>query len=112
MRRMVAVGTAASLIGLAAAVGGGTTNAHAQPSEAEAVRAAASAFYAALNARDIRAMEAVWSHDTDVVLIAPGSQSPVVGWETVQRRFEQAWRQFDEFSVMVSEPMQARVGRE
>ena len=62
MRRILVVGTAASLIGLAATVvSGGVKNAHAQPSDAEAVRAAASAFYAALNARDIRAMEAVWS---------------------------------------------------
>ena len=52
MRRILVVGTAASLIGLAAtAVSGGVENAHAQPSDAEAVRAAASAFYAALNAR-------------------------------------------------------------
>ena len=112
MRRMLVVGTAASLIGLAAAVGGGGRGAHAQPSDAEAVRAAASAFYAALNARDMRAMEAVWSRDADPVLIAPASRSPVVGWEAVRRRFEEAWRQFAEFSVTVSEPMQVRVGRE
>ena len=112
MGRMLVVGTAASLIGLAAAVGGGGMNAHAQPSDAEAVRAAASAFYAALNARDIGALEAVWSRDADPVLIAPASRSPVVGWEAVRRRFEEAWRQFEEFSVTVSEPMQVRVGRE
>jgi uncharacterized protein (TIGR02246 family) len=113
MRRILVVGTAASLIGLAVtAVSGGVKNAHAQPSDAEAVRAAASAFYAALNARDIRAMEAVWSRDADPVLIAPASRSPVVGWEAVRRRFEEAWRQFAEFSVTVSEPMQVRVGRE
>jgi uncharacterized protein (TIGR02246 family) len=112
MRRILVVGTAASLIGLAATAVSGVKNAHAQPSDAEAVRAAASAFYAALNARDIRAMEAVWSRDADPVLIAPASRSPVVGWEAVRRRFEEAWRQFAEFSVTVSEPMQVRVGRE
>jgi uncharacterized protein (TIGR02246 family) len=113
MRRMLVVGTAASLIGLAAAaLGGGGTKAHAQPSDAEAVRAAASAFYAALNARDIRAMEAVWSRDADPVLIAPASRSPVVGWEAVRRSFEEAWRRFAEFSVTVREPMRVRVGRE
>ena len=114
MRRMLVAGTAASLIGLAApaAVGGGGKNAHAQPSDAEAVRAAALAFYAALNARDIRAMEAVWSRDADPVLIAPASRSPVVGWEAVRRSFEEAWRRFEAFSVTVSEPMRVRVGRE
>jgi len=98
MRRMLVVGTAASLIGLAAAaLGGGGTNAHAQPSDAEAVRAAASAFYAALNARDIRAMEAVWSRDADPVLIAPASRSPVVGWEAVRRSFEEARPRFEAY---------------
>src|SRR3712207_6334919 len=111
MRRMLMVSMAASLIGLAA-LGGRGTSARAQPSDAEAVRAAASAFYAALNARDMRAMEAVWSRDADCFLITPSSRSPVVGWETVRRRFEAAWRWFEEFSVTVNGPMQVRVGRE
>jgi hypothetical protein len=51
MRRMLVVGTAASLIGLTAL---GGTEAQAQSADADGVRAAASAFYAALNARDIR----------------------------------------------------------
>ncbi len=42
-----------------------------QAADAEGVRAALSAFYAALNARDIRAMEALWARDADPIMIHP-----------------------------------------
>ena len=114
MRRTLVVGTAALLAGLAGvAVGGGGAAAQA-PQDAEGVRAAASAFYAALNARDIRAMEAVWSRDAGPMVIhpiGPQGRAPVVGWEAVRRSFEEAWPRFEEFTVTVNEPMQVRVGQ-
>ena len=54
----------ALLIGFATARGSGAL---AQSSDEEGVRAALSAFYAALNARDIRAMEALWAPDANVI---------------------------------------------
>jgi uncharacterized protein (TIGR02246 family) len=112
MRRKLVVGTAASLVGLAAAVDRGGREARGQQStDAEGVRAAASAFYAALSARDIRAMEGLWSRDADPVLIAPGSRSPVVGWEAVRRSLEVVFARFSELSVSMTEP-QVRVGRD
>ena len=46
----------------------------AQSSDEEGVRAAVSAFYAALNARDIQAMEALWAPDANVIMIYPGAE--------------------------------------
>ena len=80
----------------------------------EGVRAAALAFYVALNARDIRAMEALWAQDADPVMVHPSgpyARSPAVGWETVRRSFAEAWPRFAEWSVRV-EDMRVRVGQE
>ena len=118
MRRTLVVGTAAALAGLAAAVAaaavvGGEDVQH-QAADAEGVRAAVSAYYAALNARDIRAMEALWSRDAEPMMIhptGPQARAPVVGWEAVRRSFEEAWPRFEVFSVTVNEPVQVRVGQ-
>ena len=112
MRRMLVVGTAVSLIGLAAAAGGGVSDARGQQSaDAEGVRAAAAAFYAALSARDIRAMEALWSREADTLLIAPGGRSPVVGWGAVRPSLKVIFARFTELSVSTGDP-QVRVGRD
>ena len=117
MRRTLVVGTAAALAGLAAtvtaAVVGGEAVQH-QAADAEGVRAAVSAYYAAMNARDIRAMEAVWSRDAEPMMIhptGPQARAPVVGWEAVRRGFEEAWSRFEVLSVTVNEPVQVRVGQ-
>ena len=118
MRRMLVSAVFASLAGIAAAtMGGGASGAKAQgqqAADAEGVRAALSAFYAALNARDIRAMEALWSRDAEPIMIHPAgphARAPVVGWEAVRRSFEEAWPRFEEFKVTVNEPVQVRVGQ-
>ena len=118
MRRTLVVGMAAALAGLAAAVAaaavvGGEDVQH-QAADAEGVRAAVSAYYAALNARDIRAMETLWSRDAEPIMIHPAgpqARAPVVGWEAVRRSFEEAWPRFEEFKVTVDEPVQVRVGQ-
>src|SRR5882757_9921558 len=71
MRRMLLVEMTALLIGFATARGSGAL---AQSSDEEGVRAAVSAFYAALNARDIQAMEALWARDANVIMIYPGAE--------------------------------------
>jgi len=111
MRRILIVGTAALLIGLAAL--GSVGAAQGQPSDTEEVRAAATAFYAALNARDIRAMEALWAQDADPIMIHPSgpfARAPAVGWEAVRRSFTEAWPRFAEWSVRADD-MRVRVGQ-
>src|SRR3712207_4921017 len=102
MRRML-VGTAALLVALAAT--GGTRAQTPNPDE-EGVRAAVAAFYAALNARDIRAMEALWAPDASTVMIHPSgpyARAPAVGAEAVRRSFAEAWPHFAEWSVTVND---------
>ena len=85
-----------------------------QTAYVEGVRAAVSAYYSALNARDIRAMGAVWSRDAEPMMIhpvGPHARAPAVGWEAVRRSFEEAWPRFEEFKVTVNEPVQVRVGQ-
>jgi hypothetical protein len=84
MRRALVVGTAASLVGLAAAAAAvvGGEDVQTQAPDPEGVRAAVSAYYAALNARDIRAMEAVWSRDAEPIMIhptGPHARAPAIG---------------------------------
>ncbi len=114
MRRTVVAAVFASLPGLAAAAVVGGADVQGQAADAEGVRAAVAAFYAALNARDIRAMESVWSRDAEPIMIHPAgphARAPVVGWEAVRRSFEEAWPRFEEFRVTVNEPVQVRVGQ-
>ena len=69
-------------------------------SEANKVKAANSAYYKALSARDICAMEKVWSCATNNILIAPPT-NPVthIGWAAIKRNWEAYWPTFSRFSV-------------
>jgi ketosteroid isomerase-like protein len=69
-------------------------------SEASKVEAVNRAYYEALSARDMRAMEKVWTCAADNMLTAPPVK-PVthVGWKTIKRHWEDYWPTFDQFSV-------------
>jgi ketosteroid isomerase-like protein len=58
------------------------------------------AYYKALSARDLRAMEAVWTCAADNILIAPpGNPHAHVGWTAIKRNWEAYWPTFDQFRV-------------
>ena len=69
-------------------------------SDNEAVNATNLAYYQALSARDMRAMEQVWTRGADNILIAPPA-NPVthIGWSAITRNWEQYWARFVEFNV-------------
>jgi len=68
--------------------------------EARKVTAVNLAYYKALSARDLRAMETVWTCAADNILIAPpGNPHAHVGWTTIKRNWEAYWPTFDQFSV-------------
>ena len=75
-----------------------------QSSDIDAVKAANQAFYAALSARDISAMQRVWSSDIDIQNIGPVSKSPAVGWDDIQKRFEDTFASFSELKVSMEQP--------
>jgi ketosteroid isomerase-like protein len=69
-------------------------------SETSKVKAVNLAYYKALSARDLRAMEAVWTCAADNILIAPpANPHSHVGWAAIKRNWEAYWPTFDQFSV-------------
>ncbi len=70
------------------------------PSETSKVEAANLAYYRALSARDLRAMQAVWTCASDNILIAPPINPHThVGWVAIKRNWEAYWPTFDQFTV-------------
>ena len=99
MRRTVLIGSATLLSGLSM----GRTRAQ-QSSDAEAIKAANAAFYAALSARDIGAIERVWAHEAQVFNVFAVSRTPMIGWDAVRSGYEDLFRRFPELSVAMPEP--------
>ena len=60
-----------------------------ESSDIENVKAASQAFYAALNARDPSAMAKVYAHTPYVVYIPPVGSEIAVGWEAVNKSWEE-----------------------
>lgn len=69
-------------------------------SEATKVEAVNAAYYAAFSARDMDAMEKVWSCAPDNMLTAP-PVNPVtyVGWKAIRKHWEEYWPTFETLSV-------------
>lgn len=92
---------AATLLGLAFTAG----NALAQKaSEVDGVKAANQAFYAALSARDVGAMQKAWSADADIQNIGPRSKAAEVGWPAIRKSLEGTFAAFPELKVSMDEP--------
>jgi ketosteroid isomerase-like protein len=77
----------------------------AQSSDIEQVKAANQAYYAALSARDIAAMERVWAPTTQAVNIAPPIRPAAhAGWDAVKKNYVGFWGTLDELTVSMSDP--------
>jgi ketosteroid isomerase-like protein len=74
-------------------------------SDLDQVKAANRAYYAALSARDVTAMERVWTLSPRDVNIAPPVK-PVAhtGWESVKKNYQTFWSTLDELTVSMAEP--------
>src|SRR5690348_13802719 len=75
-----------------------------QASDIDAVKAANQAFYTALSARDISAMQKAWSSDVDIQNIGPASKAAAVGWDDIKKRFEETFGNFSELKVSMEQP--------
>ena len=93
----------AALVFLGVAFAGGSAVAQ-HASDMEPVKAANQAFYAALSARDIGAMQKVWSSDANIQNIGPTSKAAAVGWDAVKKRFEETFGSFSELKVSMEHP--------
>jgi ketosteroid isomerase-like protein len=68
--------------------------------EIKNIKAANAAYYKALSARDLHAMEKVWTCAADNMLIAPPSNPHAhVGWAAIKRNWQAYWPVFDDYSV-------------
>src|SRR5712691_578209 len=74
-----------------------------QTSDVERVNAASQVFTAAISARDIRAMEKVWVHESYATFIGPLSTTVVVGWDGVEQAWEMRFNQFDRVTISLVE---------
>lgn len=81
-----------------------------QQSEMAAVKAANQAFYAALSARDVVAMQKVWSSDPEIQNIGPRNKTITVGWDNIKKGFEGTFDSFPELKVSMMEPRLKIVG--
>jgi ketosteroid isomerase-like protein len=82
------------------AVGQETTR---QTSDVERLNAASQVFIAAISARDIRAMDNVWAHESYVAFMGPLSTTIVVGWDNVRKAWEMRFSQFDRVTISLAE---------
>ena len=73
----------------------------------EAVRAANQRFYAAFEALDLPAMEAVWVHDDNVQCVQPGWEL-LLGWDEVRERWKRIFKNTKRVRVALSS-LQIRV---
>jgi len=101
MNQSIVFGNIAAAILLFAAC-----NVVAQPaSEIEKVKAANQAYYEALSARDIRAMEQVWSRTPDDTNVAPPTRPAAhIGWDAVRKNYLEFWGTLDELTVSMEQP--------
>jgi ketosteroid isomerase-like protein len=98
MERRQVFGAAAALAATPLLMRG--KGANAQSADVEAIKTANQAFYAALSARDLKAMDAVWANKPYVVNIGPKSKTVLVGYDAAVTKY---WANaFDFFSQMAA----------
>lgn len=91
-----------TILGLNAAASG---LAMAESSDLDQVKVANAAYYTALSARDLVAMERVWSRSQRDVNVAPPIRPAAhVGWETIKNNYRTFWATLDELTVSMPEP--------
>jgi hypothetical protein len=86
------------LFSLATVLLAASGNSYAQ-SDSENVKVVIDAYHAALSALDTAKMETLWAHDNTVAVIEPFDQAISLGWEAVEKRFDEEFDQLAELKV-------------
>jgi ketosteroid isomerase-like protein len=94
-RKSMFVGSACTILALMLA----TTNTIAQQSDADAVKAAVEAYDAAISARDPKAMDALWAHDPDAILVNPRDKAITVGWDAIKQNWDKVFGSWSTLKV-------------
>jgi ketosteroid isomerase-like protein len=92
---------AMTTLGLSCAV---SSFARSEVSDFDQVKAANQAYYAALSARDLAAMERVWAQSPRDVNVAPPIKPAAhIGWDTIEKNYQTFWATLDELTVSMEE---------
>ena len=91
IRRTVSAVSLAAVIGSVMLVGMSASWAQQPAASDDGVKAASTAFFAALSGTDVAAMKEVWAHTPDVVYVGPQSKTLVRGWAAVEAAWEQSF---------------------
>jgi ketosteroid isomerase-like protein len=79
--------------------------AQSQPTtDVELIRGANQQLAAAIEARDINAMDKIWAHETYASFIGPLSTMVVVGWDGVREAWQMRFGQFDRVTISTDQP--------
>jgi ketosteroid isomerase-like protein len=100
MRRSVLLGSLA----LAAALVAQFQPASSQSTDMNAITAANAAFYSALSARDVTAMEQIWAKDEQVSNIFSAAQQPTFGLSAIKGDYEGLFKRMEQASVVMTDP--------
>jgi ketosteroid isomerase-like protein len=73
-------------------------------SDMDAVKAVNQAFYDALSARNVDAMQKIWSGASDIQNIGPRSKAIDTGWPALKKNFEGTFANFVELKVAMEQP--------
>ena len=93
------------VVGLLALFPLATSDASAQQSETDKVKAANDAYYAALSARSIPAMESLWARTArDVNVAPPVHPTAHIGWNDIRQNYQEFWGTLDELTVSMESP--------
>jgi ketosteroid isomerase-like protein len=101
-RRFLLSGTAAIAFAASASIA-------AAEDQTEKVKAASQAFYAALDARDPSAMAKVYAHTPYVVHIDPTAKVIALGWEAVNKSWENVHDGTTQINVLFTETGQPQI---
>jgi ketosteroid isomerase-like protein len=75
-----------------------------QTTDVELIRGANRQLAAAIEARDINAMDKVWAHENYASFIGPLSTMVVIGWDGVRKAWQIRFGQFDRVTISTDEP--------
>jgi ketosteroid isomerase-like protein len=76
-----------------------------ETSDLDQVKAANQAYYLALSARDLIAMERVWARSSRDVNVAPPIKPAAhTGWDTIKKNYQTFWATLNELTVSMAEP--------
>jgi ketosteroid isomerase-like protein len=75
-----------------------------QTSDFERIQSVSQRFVAAVGARDIKAMDKVWAHESYASFIGPLSTTVVVGWDGVRQAWQMRFGQFDRVTISMDRP--------